>query len=170
MRVGSITAIAAVDQVAADSSSTGGVPADRRAFIPPAESTMPNDEFGKVVRLASRSLSIRLNMPNPMSAMHSAAATVTSMLGAANAAPLWAAFVSYPAYRTKSHSVMTYEQRLQDCFRYSMNGRAPPLGANRRLGCLFLLARDRRPCRFPFTGTRIFEDRNAIEAAGLRTR
>jgi thiosulfate dehydrogenase len=36
--------------------------------------------------------------------------------------------VSYPAYRAKNHHVNTFEDRLQGCFRYSMNGKAPPLG------------------------------------------
>jgi thiosulfate dehydrogenase len=43
-------------------------------------------------------------------------------------APLWAAYVSYPAYRAKNHHVNTLEERLQGCFRFSMNGKAPPLG------------------------------------------
>ena len=46
----------------------------------------------------------------------------------AGSAPLWAAFVSYPAYRSKNHHVNTLAERLQGCFRYSMNGKAPPLG------------------------------------------
>lgn len=37
--------------------------------------------------------------------------------------------MSYPAYRSKTRSVTTFQQRLQGCFEYSMNGRAPPLGA-----------------------------------------
>lgn len=47
----------------------------------------------------------------------------------ADSAPLWAAYVSYPAYRSKTGSVTTFQQRLQDCFEYSMNGRAPALGS-----------------------------------------
>jgi len=47
----------------------------------------------------------------------------------ADSAPLWAAYVSYPAYRLKSHRVMTFDERLQDCFRFSMNGKPPPLGS-----------------------------------------
>jgi thiosulfate dehydrogenase len=43
-------------------------------------------------------------------------------------APMWAAYVSYPAYRAKNHHVNTFAERLQGCFRFSMNGKAPPLG------------------------------------------
>ncbi len=44
----------------------------------------------------------------------------------ANAAPLWAAYVAYPAFRSKDNLVNTFERRLEGCFRYSMNGRMPP--------------------------------------------
>lgn len=43
----------------------------------------------------------------------------------ADSAPMWAAFVLYPQYRAKNKSVNTFTQRLQDCFRFSMNGKAP---------------------------------------------
>ncbi len=45
----------------------------------------------------------------------------------ADSAPLWAAWVSYPAYRSKNKHVNSYAERLQGCFRYSMNGKPPPL-------------------------------------------
>jgi len=43
----------------------------------------------------------------------------------ADAAPLWAAYVKYPAYREKNNKVNSYEDRLAGCFRFSMNGTAP---------------------------------------------
>ena len=46
----------------------------------------------------------------------------------AHSAPLWAAYVSYPGYRSKNKHVNTFPERLQGCFKYSMNGKAPPLG------------------------------------------
>jgi thiosulfate dehydrogenase len=45
-----------------------------------------------------------------------------------NSAPLWAAYVLFPQYRAKNGHVNTFQERLQGCFRYSMNGKAPPLG------------------------------------------
>lgn len=48
----------------------------------------------------------------------------------ANSAPLWAAYVAYPAFRDKDRRVNTFQERVQGCFRYSMNGKAPPLGDN----------------------------------------
>jgi thiosulfate dehydrogenase len=44
----------------------------------------------------------------------------------ANSAPMWAAFVAYPQYRSKTGEVDTIEDRIEDCFRYSMNGKPPP--------------------------------------------
>lgn len=43
----------------------------------------------------------------------------------ANSAPMWAAFGLYPQYRAKNKSVNTFTQRIQDCFRFSMNGKKP---------------------------------------------
>ncbi len=44
-----------------------------------------------------------------------------------HASPLGAAWGEYPAYLAKNDRVMTFEERVQDCFRYSLNGLAPPL-------------------------------------------
>ncbi|MDM0077516.1 c-type cytochrome [Variovorax sp. J2P1-59] len=44
----------------------------------------------------------------------------------AHAAPMWAAFAMYPAYLSKVDRVVTLEERIQQCFRFSMNGFSPP--------------------------------------------
>ncbi|WP_373509996.1 c-type cytochrome [Thiocapsa sp.] len=46
----------------------------------------------------------------------------------ADSAPLWAAWVAYPAYRAKNKKVNTYVERLQGCFQYSMNAPASKAG------------------------------------------
>ena len=46
----------------------------------------------------------------------------------ANAAPLGPAYLMYPAFRKKDGQVDTFAERLRQCFRYSMNGKEPPLG------------------------------------------
>lgn len=46
----------------------------------------------------------------------------------ADSAPLWGAWVRYPAYRSKTQDVSSYTERLQGCFMYSMDGTAPPAG------------------------------------------
>ena len=48
----------------------------------------------------------------------------------ANAAPLGPAYVMYPAFRKKDGQVDTFAERLRQCFRYSMNGKEPPLGGD----------------------------------------
>ncbi|AKS23814.1 MAG: putative cytochrome C, class I [Leptospirillum sp. Group II 'C75'] len=45
----------------------------------------------------------------------------------AYSAPLWGAYVMYPRYRKKNHRVNTLAERIQGCFRFSMNGKAPPV-------------------------------------------
>jgi thiosulfate dehydrogenase len=47
----------------------------------------------------------------------------------ANASPLWAAYFAYPAYRKKNDKVNSFEERIQGCFTYSMNGKAPASGS-----------------------------------------
>jgi thiosulfate dehydrogenase len=47
----------------------------------------------------------------------------------ANSSPMWAAWVSYPQYRKKTDSISTMEDRIQGCFRYSMNAPNSPSGA-----------------------------------------
>ncbi|MEJ2214697.1 MAG: c-type cytochrome [Gammaproteobacteria bacterium] len=46
-----------------------------------------------------------------------------------NAAPLWAAYGMYPAYRKKNDQNNTLEERIQQCFRFSLDGFAPALDA-----------------------------------------
>lgn len=100
------------------------------AFRPPPESEIPAGEFGDVIR---RGREIFVDTPRAAPAyVGNSLRCVSCHLDAgrlADSSPLWAAFVSYPAYRSKTRSVTTFQQRLQGCFEYSMNGRAPPLGA-----------------------------------------
>ncbi len=100
------------------------------AFQPPPESEIPAGEFGDVIW---RGREIFVDTPRAAPAfVGNSLRCVSCHLDAgrlADSSPLWAAFVSYPAYRSKNKSVNTFQQRLQGCFEYSMNGKAPPLGA-----------------------------------------
>jgi thiosulfate dehydrogenase len=102
----------------------------RVAFQPPPESEIPAGEFGDVIR---RGREIFVDTPRAAPAfVGNSLRCVSCHLDAgrlADSSPMWAAFVSYPAYRSKNKSVNTFQQRLQGCFEYSMNGKAPPLGA-----------------------------------------
>ncbi len=99
-------------------------------FVPPEESQIPENEFGKMVRLGR---DIMLDTPRYAKAyVGNTLSCVNCHTDAgrmAGSAPLWAAYVSYPAYRSKNKRVNTYEERLQGCFRFSQNGKAPPLGS-----------------------------------------
>lgn len=46
------------------------------------------------------------------------------------AAPLWAAYGNFPAWREKNNRINSFEKRVQDCFIYSLNGKPPPLGGD----------------------------------------
>ena len=98
-----------------------------QAFTPPSADAIPQNEFGDMVRLgrdifvdtqgkASRFVGNGLNCVN----CH------LDEGRKANSAPLWAAYVKYPAYRDKNKKVNSYEDRLAGCFTFSMNGKAPP--------------------------------------------
>lgn len=99
------------------------------AFSPPPDSAIPNNQFGEMVHLGEHIFH---------NTQHYAAAFVGDKLQCSNchidrgrlagSAPLWAAYVAFPTYRSKNGHVNTLEERMQGCFRFSMNGKAPPLG------------------------------------------
>lgn len=99
-------------------------------FVPPDEADIPEGPFGDVIR---RGRDIFTNTGEH------AAAYVGNGLSCgnchldagrlANSAPLWGAYVRYPAYRSKTKQVNSYTERLQGCFIYSMDGKAPPAGS-----------------------------------------
>lgn len=102
-------------------------PATAIKFTPPDESTIPNSPLGDMIRFgrdvfvdtqryAKKYVGNGLNCQN----CHLDAGRL------ANSAPLWAAYVAYPAFMAKNRRVDTFAQRLELCFRYSMNGRMPP--------------------------------------------
>jgi thiosulfate dehydrogenase len=115
----------AINEPARAASSAKAAP----QFEPPAESTIPDDDFGKQVALG-REIFIdpgkyaKAYVGNQLSCenCHLDAGRL------AHSAPLWGAYPMYPAYRSKNHHVNTFAERLQGCFNYSMNGKAPPLG------------------------------------------
>ncbi len=95
-------------------------------FTPPPDNAIPDNEFGKMVRLGESVF---------YDTQKHAKEYVGNKLQCANchldrgrlagSAPLWAAYVAYPAYRSKNKHVNTYAERMQGCFRFSMNGKVP---------------------------------------------
>jgi thiosulfate dehydrogenase len=105
-----------------------GAAAGQGAFVP-ADVPIPDDDFGKVVQLGRQIFDdpgryARRYVGNDLRCT-SCHLDEGRRVGSA---PMWAAYVSYPAYRKKNGHVNTFAERLQGCFRYSMNGQAPPLG------------------------------------------
>ncbi|MDR9436836.1 MAG: c-type cytochrome, partial [Thiohalophilus sp.] len=99
-------------------------------FTPPPESAIPDDQFGDMVR-RGRDLFINTQQLRGKY-VGNGLNCVNCHVDAgrrADSAPLWAAYTMYPAYRGKNDRVNTMEERIQGCFRYSMNGKPPPSGS-----------------------------------------
>lgn len=104
---------------------------EKTKFAPPSEDNIPADKFGDLVR-AGKDLFEHTDKLRGRY-VGNGLKCVNCHLNAgrrADSSPLWAAYTVYPAYRKKTGQVDTYEQRLQGCFKYSMNGKAPPSGSH----------------------------------------
>jgi thiosulfate dehydrogenase len=104
-------------------------PSKAKPFSPPPMSAIPDSAFGKEVAMG------RAIFDDPVKNAHGFVGNTLKCsnchLGegtVANAAPMWAAYVAYPQYRAKNGHVNTFAERLQGCFKFSENGKAPPLG------------------------------------------
>lgn len=97
-------------------------------FVPPSESSIPAGPLGDVIR---QGRAIFTDTPAHAKAWIGNGLSCSNChLDAgrrANSAPLWGAWGVYPQYRKKNGHVNSFGERLQGCFRYSMNGKAPPL-------------------------------------------
>ncbi len=120
---------AAQSKPPATESGTPSTPAkpSNKAFTPPPATSIPDNEFGQVVK---KGQNIFLHTGEyAKEYVGNTLNCVSCHLDAgrrANASPLWGAYVLYPAYRSKNKHVNTLAERLQGCFQYSMNGKAPP--------------------------------------------
>ena len=98
-------------------------------YTPPPDAAIPDDDFGKAVRLGREIFTDTGRVAGAW--VGNSLRCVNCHLDAgrlADASPLWAAYVSYPAFRKKTGDISTFAERLQGCFMYSMDGKAPPLG------------------------------------------
>ena len=104
-------------------------------FQPPDELTIPDNDFGAAVE---RGRAIFTNTStNAGEHVGNGLSCANCHLDAGrepNSAPMWAAWVAYPAYRSKNNQINTMQDRLMGCFSYSMNaqdsvsGGPPPFG------------------------------------------
>lgn len=115
----------------------GEVPAGREPgaqghFEPPARDAKPDDEFGEMVALGEAIFSNTYSHGISGSYVGNHQACEGCHLDAgrlAGSAPMWASWVAYPAFRTKNMKVNTMEERIQGCFKYSMNAQASEVGS-----------------------------------------
>lgn len=98
----------------------------KQRFSAPSEASVPGGDYGKVIQLGENVF---------MDTKKYAGKYVGNDLSCANchldagrkpgSAPMWAAFIHYPAFRSKTGKVDTLASRIQGCFQFSMNGTAP---------------------------------------------
>jgi thiosulfate dehydrogenase len=97
-------------------------------FTPPPEAAIPAGPLGEVIR---QGRAIFTDTPEHAKAYVGNGLSCSNChLDAgrlANSAPLWGAYGMYPQYRKKNGHVITFGERMQGCFRFSMNGKPPPL-------------------------------------------
>jgi thiosulfate dehydrogenase len=104
-------------------------------FVPPSEAEMPEGPVGDAIK---RGRNIFTDTPKyaPQYSGNSMACAQCHLDAGRreNAAPMWAAYVQYPKFRTKNMKINTLEERIAGCFNYSINaqdslaGKAPPPG------------------------------------------
>ncbi|WP_339486652.1 c-type cytochrome [Pseudomonas sp. EL_65y_Pfl2_R95] len=125
------SSISSADGIIADMQDE--IPAQQKAanlgyFEPRDLSKIPEDAFGDKVRkgyelfvntqqLSGKYVGNQLNCTN-------------CHLDAGNkayASPMWAAFLAYPEFRKKNNKISSFAERIQGCFSFSMNGKAPEI-------------------------------------------
>jgi len=100
-------------------------------FQPPARGTAPNDRMGEAIRLGEAIFAGTFSHPESARYVGNTQTCEGCHLDAgrlAGAAPMWAAWVAYPAFRTKDQRINTIGERIQGCFTYSMNAPASAVG------------------------------------------
>jgi thiosulfate dehydrogenase len=102
----------------------------KTAFQPPSEDKIPDNEFGQMVKLGADIFHDTQRNAKEFVGNSLQCANCHIHKGRlANSAPLWAAYVAFPTYRAKNNHVNTFQERMQGCFRFSMNGKAPDLNS-----------------------------------------
>ena len=98
--------------------------------VAPANDTIPNDKYGDDVRLGRKIFTETYKYGRRYAGNDLTCANCHLEAGRRpNAGPMWAAYGMYPAYREMNDRSNTLEERIQQCFRFSMNGFAPALDA-----------------------------------------
>lgn len=106
-------------------------------YLPPAEDDIPKGPYGDAIRRGMKIFTDTGAMVKDHVGNSLACANCHLDSGRReNAAPMWAAYASYPAFRSKTGTISTLEDRIMGCFTYSMNaqasssGKPPPAGSD----------------------------------------
>lgn len=100
------------------------------SHVPPPDNDIPKDKYGDLVSLGRMLFTETPRYARRYTGNGLTCANCHLQAGRKpNAAPLWAAYGMYPAYKAKNDRVNTLEERIQQCFRFSMNGIAPAVDA-----------------------------------------
>jgi thiosulfate dehydrogenase len=106
----------------------------KAVFVPPRAADASQGPYGDAVRLGARLLTETAAVAPQHVGNGLVCANCHLDAGRkAGAAPLWAAFVNFPAYRAKNDQINSFQKRVQDCFLYSLNGKPPALGSRELL-------------------------------------
>lgn len=98
-------------------------------FVPPSEAEMPKGPLGDMIR-HGRDIFVDTGKYASQYVGNSMSCAQCHLDAGRreNAAPMWAAYVQYPKYRSKNNKVNTLEERIAGCFNFSMNAQASPAG------------------------------------------
>jgi thiosulfate dehydrogenase len=101
-----------------------------RYHTAPNEDTIPNDKYGDDVRLGKKIFTETYKYGRRYTGNGLTCANCHLDAGRQpNAGPVWAAYGMYPAYLKKNDRSNSLGERIQQCFRFSLNGFAPALDA-----------------------------------------
>ncbi len=109
----------------------GREPGDSGYFKSPSRGAFPDGPFGEAVLQGQAIFQNTNTHPASGKYVGNQLACGNCHLDAgrlAGSAPLWAAWVAYPAYRSKTKQVDSFIERIQGCFKYSMNAQASAAG------------------------------------------
>jgi thiosulfate dehydrogenase len=97
-----------------------------RYHTPPSDDEIPNDKYGDDVRLGQKIFTRTYKFARRYVGNELTCANCHLDAGRRpHSAPLWAAYGMYPSYKAKNDRNNTLEERIQQCFRFSMNGISP---------------------------------------------
>lgn len=113
-----------------DEPESGHSPSVQAAFFqPPSEDAIPHGPGGDAIRRGMQIfMNTQTNAPQFVGNRLNCSNCHLDGGRRQNSAPMWAAWVQYPKYRSKNKKINTMEDRINGCFSYSMNAQSSPSG------------------------------------------